>query len=248
MDGIRVRKMQIVKVSSVSFEYGSEKILDDISFSVNEGDFLGIIGPNGAGKTTLFFCMLGLIDGYTGEIKIFGENIRRNKKILKQIGYIPQRKSIDRRFPLTIKELVSLSITNKSYVDNVDKVLRYVDLYDNRNKIIGQLSGGQQQRVLIAKALVNKPKMLMLDEPTNELDQTSQDNFYLFLKQLNDEEKISIIWTSHDLGAVNRLSNKISCINKKMFYHGTKDDFFSNDNNLKKYSESEMQIHMHSHY
>ncbi|HJS64826.1 MAG TPA: metal ABC transporter ATP-binding protein [Nitrososphaeraceae archaeon] len=240
--------MQIVKVSSVSFEYGSEKILDDISFDVNEGDFLGIIGPNGAGKTTLFFCMLGLIDGYTGEIKIFGENIRRNKKILKQIGYIPQRKSIDRRFPLTIKELVSLSITNKSYVDNVDKVIRYVDLYDNRNKIIGQLSGGQQQRVLIAKALVNNPKMLMLDEPTNELDQTSQDNFYLLLKQLNDEEKITIIWTSHDLDAVNRLSNKISCINKKMFYHGTKDDFFSNDNNLKKYSESQMQIHMHSHY
>ena len=154
--------MQIVKVSSVSFEYGSEKILDDISFSVNEGDFLGIIGPNGAGKTTLFFCMLGLIDGYTGEIKIFGKDIRRNKKILKQIGYIPQRKSIDTRFPLTIKELVSLSITNKSYVDNVDKVLRYVDLYDNRNKIIGQLSGGQQQRVLIAKALVNNPKMLIL--------------------------------------------------------------------------------------
>lgn len=240
--------MQIVKVSSVSFEYGSEKILDDISFSVDEGDFLGIIGPNGAGKTTLFFCMLGLIDGYNGEIKIFGEDIRRNKKILKQIGYIPQRKSIDRRFPLTIKELVSLSITNKSYIDNVDKVLRYVDLYDNRNKIIGQLSGGQQQRVLIAKALVNNPKMLMLDEPTNGLDQTSQDNFYLFLKQLNDEEKITIIWTSHDLDAVNRLSNKISCINKKMFYHGTKDDFFSNDNNLKKYSESQMQIHMHSHY
>lgn len=240
--------MQIVKVSSVSFEYGSEKILDDISFSVDEGDFLGIIGPNGAGKTTLFFCMLGLIDGYNGKIKIFGEDIRRNKKILKQIGYIPQRKSIDRRFPLTIKELVSLSITNKSYIDNVDKVLRYVDLYDNRNKIIGQLSGGQQQRVLIAKALVNNPKMLMLDEPTNELDQTSQDNFYLLLKQLNDEEKITIIWTSHDLDAVNRLSNKISCINKKMFYHGTKDDFFSNDNNLKKYSESQMQIHMHSHY
>lgn len=240
--------MQIVKVSSVSFEYGSEKILDDISFSVDEGDFLGIIGPNGAGKTTLFFCMLGLIDGYNGEIKIFGEDIRRNKKILKQIGYIPQRKSIDRRFPLTIKELVSLSITNKSYIDNVDKVLRYVDLYDNRNKIIGQLSGGQQQRVLIAKALVNNPKMLMLDEPTNELDQASQDNFYLFLKQLNNEEKITIIWTSHDLDAVNRLSNKISCINKKMFYHGTKDDFFSNDNNLKKYSESQMQIHMHSHY
>jgi zinc transport system ATP-binding protein len=92
--------MQIVKVSSVSFEYGSEKILDDISFSVDEGDFLGIIGPNGAGKTTLFFCMLGLIDGYNGEIKIFGEDIRRNKKILKQIGYIHKENLLTEGFHL----------------------------------------------------------------------------------------------------------------------------------------------------
>jgi zinc transport system ATP-binding protein len=240
--------MEIVNLDSVSFRYDSEKILDDISFTVDEGDFLGIIGPNGAGKSTLFYCMLGLLDGYNGRINIFGKDIKKNKKILTQIGYIPQRKSIDRRFPLTIKELVSFSITKKENIDNIEKVLKQVELYDIRNKIIGQLSGGQQQRVLVAKALVNNPKMLMLDEPTNELDQKGQDNLYLFLKKLNKEDNITVIWTSHDLDAVNRFSNKVSCINKRMFYHGTKHEFFSNDTNIKKYSESQMQIHMHSHY
>lgn len=240
--------MELVNLHSVSFRYDSEKILDNISFSVNEGDFLGIIGPNGAGKSTLFYCMLGLLDGYTGRIRIFGRDIKKNKKLLTQIGYIPQRKSIDRKFPLTIKELVSFSITNKKNVENIDKVLRQVELYDLRNKIIGQLSGGQQQRVLVAKALVNNPKILMLDEPTNELDQKSQDNLYLFLKNLNEEENITVIWTSHDLDAVNKFSNKVACINKKIFYHGTKQEFFSDENNIKQYSESQMQIHMHSHY
>ncbi|MFB5599075.1 MAG: metal ABC transporter ATP-binding protein [Nitrososphaeraceae archaeon] len=240
--------MELVNLHSVSFRYDSEKILDNISFSVNEGDFLGIIGPNGAGKSTLFYCMLGLLDGYTGRIRIFGRDIKKNKKLLTQIGYIPQRKSIDRKFPLTIKELVSFSITNKKNVENIDKVLRQVELYDLRNKIIGQLSGGQQQRVLVAKALVNNPQILMLDEPTNELDQKSQDNLYLFLKKLNEEDNITVIWTSHDLDAVNKFSNKVACINKKIFYHGTKQEFFSDENNIKQYSESQMQIHMHSHY
>lgn len=240
--------MEQLNLHSVSFRYDSEKILDNISFSVNEGDFLGIIGPNGAGKSTLFYCMLGLLDGYTGRIKIFGRDIKKNKKLLTQIGYIPQRKSIDRKFPLTIKELVSFSITNKKNRENIEKVLKQVELYDIRTKIIGQLSGGQQQRVLVAKALVNNPKILMLDEPTNELDQKSQDNLYLFLKKLNEEDNITVIWTSHDLDAVNKFSNKVACINKKIFYHGTKQEFFSDENNIKQYSESQMQIHMHSHY
>ncbi|MDX1371601.1 MAG: metal ABC transporter ATP-binding protein [Nitrososphaeraceae archaeon] len=240
--------MELVNLDSVTFRYDSEKILDDISFSVDEGDFLGIIGPNGAGKSTLFYCLLGLLDGYTGRIKIFGKDLKKNKKLLTQIGYIPQRKYVDRKFPITIKELVSFSVTNKKNCGNVDKVLRQFELYDIRNKIIGQLSGGQQQRVFVAKALVNNPKILMLDEPTNELDQKNQDNLYLLLEKLNEEDNITIIWTSHDLDAVNRFSNKVACINKKIFYHGTKQNFFSDETNIKHYSESKMQIHMHTHY
>ncbi|HET8793250.1 MAG TPA: metal ABC transporter ATP-binding protein [Nitrososphaeraceae archaeon] len=239
--------MQLVSVQSLSYSYDSEVVLDNISFNVEKGDFLGIIGPNGAGKTTLFQCILGLITTYSGKITILDENIKRNKKILTKIGYIPQKKAIDPKFPLTIEELVSLSLPRKTSKNIVYKILRQVRLYDIKDKLIGQLSGGQQQRVLIAKALVNDPILLMLDEPTNELDQKSQDDFYFLLKELNEKNNITIIWTSHDMNAVNKYANKVSCINKRMFFHGDKESFFSNEEHLKNYSESSMQIHMHTH-
>jgi zinc transport system ATP-binding protein len=239
--------MQLVSVQSLSYNYDSEVVLENVSFNVEKGDFLGIIGPNGAGKTTLFQCILGLITTYSGKITILDENIKRNKKILTKIGYIPQKKAIDPKFPLTIEELVSLSLPRKTSKNIVYKILRQVRLYDIKDKLIGQLSGGQQQRVLIAKALVNDPILLMLDEPTNELDQKSQDDFYFLLKELNEKNNITIIWTSHDMNAVNKYANKVSCINKRMFFHGDKESFFSNEEHLKNYSESSMQIHMHTH-
>lgn len=239
--------MALVSVQSVSYKYNSESVLENVSFNVEEGDFLGIIGPNGAGKTTLFHCMLGLLNSYSGRITILNQDIKKNKKIFKKIGYIPQKKSIDQKFPLTVQELVSLSLTRETPKNVVFEILKQVGLYNMKNKTIGQLSGGQQQRVLIAKALVNNPTILMLDEPTNELDQKSQHDFYFLLKELNEKNKITIIWTSHDMDAVNKYANKVSCINKRMFFHGDKSEFFSNEDHLRNYSESTMQIHMHEH-
>jgi zinc transport system ATP-binding protein len=239
--------MQLVSVQSLSYDYDSQVVLENVSFTVEKGDFLGIIGPNGAGKTTLFQCILGLINTYSGKITILDKDIKRNKNILSHIGYIPQKKSIDPKFPLTIEELVSLSLSRRTSKNIVSNVLRQVGLYDIKDKLIGQLSGGQQQRILIAKALVNDPIILMLDEPTNELDQKSQNDFYLLLKELHENNNITIIWTSHDMNAVNRYANKVACINKRMFFHGDKEIFFSNEEHLKNFSESSMQIHMHTH-
>ena len=239
--------MALVSVQSVSYNYNSESVLENVSFDVEEGDFLGIIGPNGAGKTTLFHCMLGLLNSYSGKIIILNQDIKKYKKIFRKIGYIPQKKSIDQKFPLTVKELVSLSLPRNTSKNIVLEILKQVGLYKLKNKTIGQLSGGQQQRVLIAKALVNNPIILMLDEPTNELDQKSQNDFYSLLKELNEKNKITIIWSSHDMDAVNKYANKVSCINKRMFFHGDKSEFFSSEDHLKNYSESTMQIHMHSH-
>ena len=110
--------MQIVNIDNVSYRYNSALVLEDISFTVDKGDLVGIIGPNGAGKTTLFRSMLGLLEGYRGRITFFGEDIRKNRNILQKIGYIPQKNSIDQGFPATVEEIVSLGITGKKLSKN----------------------------------------------------------------------------------------------------------------------------------
>ena len=245
--------MQVVEIDKLSYAYSGNLVLNNISFSIGEGDILGMIGPNGAGKTTLFSCMLGLLDDYTGMIKIFGENIknRKNSKVFKSIGYIPQKNTIEQNFPATVEEIVSLgittTITGKISREKIASALETVGLLVQKDRRVGELSGGQQQRVLIAKAIVNNPKLLILDEPVTGIDLEAQNKFYSLLKKLNQENRITIIWASHDLDAVNRLATSVACINRSMFFHGKTHEFFENPDLLKAYSESSMQAHMHLH-
>jgi zinc transport system ATP-binding protein len=242
--------MQIVEIDKLSYAYSSNLVLDNISFTIDEGNILGIIGPNGAGKTTLFSCMLGLLDDYIGTIKILGEDIKKkNSQVFKNIGYIPQKKTVDQNFPATVEEIVSLgiSVTGKTSKEKIDLALETVGLLAQKDRRVGELSGGQQQRVLIAKAMVNDPKLLILDEPATGIDLEMQNKFYSLLKTLNQENKITIIWASHDLDAVNRLATSVACINRSVFFHGKTYEFFENPDFLKAYSESSMQAHMHLH-
>ena len=236
----------IVEIEKLSVEYTGIKALDDISFGIAEGDFLGIIGPNGAGKSTLFRCMLGLHTEYDGTIKFFGQNIKDSKKHLSQIGFVPQKPVIDKNFPATVREIISMS-QNSNDSKKVEDVLQKVWMHELADRRIGDLSIGQQQRIFIAKALVNSPRILILDEPVIGLDVYNQDLFFQILSELNTKEKISIIWSSHDLDAVERLANKVACLNKTLFFHGISQEFFSDDEMLKKYSETSMQMHMHHH-
>jgi zinc transport system ATP-binding protein len=239
--------MQVVEIDRLSYAYAGSLVLDNISFSMSEGDLLGMIGPNGAGKTTLFSCMLGLLNDYTGTIKIFGQDVRKNSDALKKIGYIQQKKAIDQNFPATVEEIVSLGFSGKVSGEKITAALETVGMIALKERRIGELSGGQQQRVLIAKAIVNNPKLLILDEPATGIDLETQNKFYALLKKLNQEEKITIIWASHDLDAVNKLASSVACINRSMFFHGKTHEFFENPDLLKAYSESSMQAHMHLH-
>ena len=237
----------IVEIENLTINYDGILALDNVSLSVEEKDFLGIIGPNGAGKTTLFSCMLGLLNNYNGEIKFFGTNIRKSKQYLHQIGFVPQKPVFDKNFPATVAEVVGMGLTKNQKDNTIDKVLQKVWLHELSHRRIGDLSGGQQQRVFIAKALVSDPQILILDEPVTGIDLQSKDLFYQILRDLNQKDSITVIWSSHDLDAVAKLASKVACLNRTLFFHGISEEFFHNENLLKMYSESSMQMHMHNH-
>jgi zinc transport system ATP-binding protein len=239
--------LKIVEIENLTVQYPDVKALDNVSFEVNQGDFLGIIGPNGAGKSTLFDVMLGLNTKYKGTIKFFGEDIRKSKAYLKEIGYVPQKPIFEKNFPVTVTDVVRMGLRNETDENKIDEVLQQLWIHELRNRRIGELSEGQQQRVFIAKALITNPKILILDEPVTGIDQQNIDLFYSILRELNSKRKITIIWSSHDLDAVNQLANHVACLNRTLFFHGESEKFFSNDELIKQYSEASMQEHMHHH-
>jgi zinc transport system ATP-binding protein len=239
--------MSIVEINNLTVQYPDVKALDDVSFTVNQGDFLGIIGPNGAGKSTLFDVMLNLNTKYQGVLKFFGEDIKKSKKYLKEIGYVPQKPIFEKNFPATVNDVVRMGLRKESDENKIDKILQQLWIHELSNRRIGELSGGQLQRVFIAKALVNNPKILILDEPVTGIDQQSIELFYSILRELNSKQKITIIWSSHDLDAVNKLANHVACLNRTLFFHGMSEKFFSDDKLVKQYSEASMQEHMHHH-
>ena len=239
--------LNAVEISNLTVKYPEVVALDDVSFVIKQGDFLGIIGPNGAGKSTLFDSMLGLNTTYTGTIKFFDQDIKKSKTYHQEIGYVPQKPEFESNFPATVSDVVRMGLRKKSDDKKVDEILQQLMLHELRDRRIGALSGGQLQRVFIAKALVHNPKILILDEPNTGVDQQSINLFFGILKELNSKQGITIIWSSHDLDAVNKLANHVACLNRTLFFHGESEKFFSDDDLVKQYSEASMQEHMHHH-
>jgi zinc transport system ATP-binding protein len=193
--------------------------------------------------------MLGILNDFSGEINLFGFNIRQDKKMLQRIGYVPQKKSVEQGFPATVSEIVSLGmIGRKINRESIDSAIEFVELGAYRNKRIDELSEGQQQRVIIAKALVKQPDLLILDEPTTGIDSAAQERFYDLLTKLNKDKGITIVWSSHDMNAVEKLASKVACIDRKLFFHGESEDFFGNEERMKSYVEFAMQSHMNLHF
>jgi zinc transport system ATP-binding protein len=136
---------------------------------------------------------------------------------------------------------------SSKYTEKINEALKIVGLESFKDRRIGEISGGEQQRTFIAKALVNEPLLLILDEPVTGVDVEVQNRFYALLRRINKENKITIVWASHDLSAISQLANKVACINRNLFFHGEKNEFFTNRDLLKTYAESAMQLHMHDH-
>ena len=185
----------MIELKNITFKFPDIEVLDDVSFSLNDGEFIGILGPNGGGKSTFLKIILGLLKPQSGSVNISDKNI----------SYISQTTSMnDNNFPMTVKEVVSLGlVSNKSTLfsykknkEKVDKVLKELDLYEMRNKIISSLSGGQFQRVKLAKALVNDPSLIILDEPDAGMDEESHEHLISIIDKLHEQKK-SVLFVSH---------------------------------------------------
>ncbi|MDH4129976.1 MAG: metal ABC transporter ATP-binding protein [Spirochaetota bacterium] len=217
----------MIKFNDVTFKYDNQIVLQNISLNIEEGIFLGLIGPNGGGKTTFLRLILGLLKGYAGEIKVFNRTPINLKEIRQNIGYYPQKQNVNWDFPISVWETVLLgTITKTPFFKRIkaeDKdyalqLLNKLNILDYKDRPISQLSGGQQQKVFLARALISKPRLVILDEPTANLDTTSQLNFSKQLLALKEEFKLSVIMVSHDVNSLVNNADKIVCLNKKIHF------------------------------
>ena len=214
------QKEPVIEVDHVHFAFDGNLVLEDITLSVKEGDFLGVVGPNGSGKTTLLKIILGLLDPVRGKVRVFGEAPERSRH---HIGYVPQHAELDSSFPISVMDVVLLGRLGraplvgryrKSDRGAAEKAMKEAEIPELANRRFGTLSGGQQQRALLARALAGSPELLLLDEPTASVDGRVEQDIYHLLKKLN--EKVTIVLVSHDIGFISAYVNKVACVNKRL--------------------------------
>ncbi len=224
----------IVEIRDLSVKYPNGVMaLEGINLDVKPKDLIALIGPNGAGKSTLLKVILGLTKATSGTIKLFGNSdLGKN---LKYVGYVPQSaQARDPNLPFSVYETVMLGRTPVAGLfhgmkdedrQKVEETLKLFGIYELKDRKIGQLSGGQSQRVFLAKAMVAEPKLLLLDEPTSGVDTTSKKEFYNVLDRLNKERGITVILSSHDIGVITKIANRVLCVNRSQFFCGENEDF-----------------------
>ena len=218
---------EIIRIQDVSFSYDARPFLQHIDLTIYADDFLGIIGPNGGGKTTLLKLILGILKPDSGSIQVFDQSPREGRT---NIGYLSQFVDIDFDFPITAWEVVLLNRLGKRLFkrytpqdkQEVENALRQMEIWKLRSRKLNELSGGEKQRVFVARALANKPKLLLMDEPMSNIDIHVQEAFYEILRQLHQE--IAIVVVDHNLDMLSRFVKDVACINKcdsyGLRYHG----------------------------
>jgi len=208
--------MNFLEVRNLVVRFNSHVIIEDVSFDVAKGDVVSIIGPNGSGKTTLVRAILGLVE-HRGEILLEGKRLGEQTH---RVGYVPQRFDFDRTFPISVKEFLRLAVAHPepAWYEEVCREFGIAGLMKNK---LGTLSGGQMQRVLVASALLKKPELLILDEPTSGVDLEGTASFYELVRHENEVHKITIFLITHEVNKmVFHTSTKVICLNKALFCCG----------------------------
>lgn len=214
-----------IDIKNVSFSYDRPLVLDNVSLEIQHGEFVGIVGPNGGGKSTLLKLMLGFLTPNKGTVKILGKSPRKGRS---KIGYVAQYANFEKNFPITVMETVLMGrVTGNSFmwkysaedIALAEEALQKTEILNLKDRILNTLSGGQLQRVLIARALVGSPRILILDEPTSNVDSRMEEDIFDLLKKLN--EKSTIIVVSHDIGFISEYVNRVACLNQTLICHET---------------------------
>lgn len=248
--------LPIFDVKNLYFKVADQEILFNVSLEIFAQEYIAIIGPNGGGKTTLIRILLGLETQTKGEVKIFGKRIKDFKEWHK-IGYVPQRAThVDASFPGSVEDVVKMGRVSQRKLfareNEEDKrlvveAMQKMDVYDLKDKMIGTLSGGQRQRVMIARALASKPEILILDEPNTGVDVASQKRFYDLLGVLNKEEKITIVFITHDVGVIADDIARLFTINQKAIICNNPKEALSCEEMSELYGIEAHLLHNHKH-
>lgn len=206
----------ILTLDHVSYVYSEKPVLSDVSITINQGEYIGVIGPNGGGKTTLLKLIMGLLKPKSGSISLFGQP---PEEALDMISYVPQNLSFDKKFPISVSELVLSGLLSKlpwygsyskSQREEAQKAIEMMGLAGLESRALGTLSGGQMQRALISRALVSKPKLLLLDEPTANIDTQAEAEIYNLLQKLSGE--MTILMVTHDLKTSIEQVDRVLCV------------------------------------
>jgi zinc transport system ATP-binding protein len=215
----------VIDINDVSFNFGKVPVLEDISLKIYEDEFIGIIGPNASGKSTLLKLILGLLEPDKGTIAKYNHD---GKSPQNHIGYVPQHSTFSRDFPVTVGEVVMMGHIarssrffryNKKEIELAKQAMKRLEIDDIEKRQVGELSGGQLQRVLIARALVCQPEILILDEPTANVDMRIEEDIFSFLK--NYSEHMTIIVVSHDIAFISGYVDRVACLNRTLVCHNT---------------------------
>lgn len=235
---IEVRGLNVVRSGSL--------VIQNASFDIMRGDYVGVVGPNGGGKTTLLLAMLGMIPRQSGTVRLFGKDVEKFSE-WEKIAYVSQDAiNFDLDFPLSVRELVSLGRLNMKKLGKplnridwheVDSALEFMGISDLAEKRIGDLSGGQKQRMFVAMALVRDPEVIILDEPVAGIDAATQEKFYQKMSDLNQRKGITILMVSHDLTAVFCRMSKLICVNREVNVAEIRPDVDPNEILQKAYGE-----------
>lgn len=222
-----------IDIHALNFSYGSVPTLSGIDLQVTEGEFLGIVGPNAGGKSTLLKLILGLLQPQSGSLRVLDRSPGSASRLL---GYVPQYPSFPRDFPITVEQVVQLGRLGNGPVvgrwqalwpgrvssadrEAVRRALAEVEAGDIAKHQISSLSGGQLQRVLLARALVGEPRILILDEPTANIDQRLENEIFDLLKAIN--ARMTILVVSHDVAFISRYVSRVACVNRTLVCHRT---------------------------